>query len=126
MKAAQKAPESIDDYIAAAAPEARPVLREIRATIRKAAPKAQEKISYRIPAFFLDGVLVYFAAFKKHIGFFPPVRDKELKKAAAVYAGEKGNLRFPLDEPIPYTLIGKLVRARVKENTQKAGARRPK
>ena len=87
------------------------ILERIRSTIRRAAPGAQETISYQIPAFRLNGVLVYFAAFKKHIGFYPPVRgDAALEKAVSRYAGEKGNLRFPLDEPIPYALIARIVK----------------
>jgi len=86
-----------------------------------AAPGAQETISYRIPAFRLNGVLVYFAAFKKHIGFYPPVRgDARLEKAVAPYAGEKGNLRFPLDQPIPFALIERITKLRVKQNLAKA------
>ena len=96
------------------------MLRRIRATVRKAAPAAQEKISYRIPCFVQDGVLVYFAAFKNHIGLFPPVRgDAKLKRAASKYAGPKGNLKFRLDEPIPYALIARIVKARVKVNRER-------
>ena len=81
-------------------------------------------ISYRMPAFKLNGILVYFAAFKNHIGLFPPVRgDAKLVKAAAPYAGEKGNLRFPLDEPIPYDLIKQIVSYRRKEHLAKAAAK---
>ena len=113
-------PASIDDYIAAFSPEVRAILEKIRETICKAAPDAEERISYKIPAFFQDGPLVYFAAFKKHIGFYPPVRgDEKLRKAASVYAGPKGNLQFPRDEPIPYALIGRLVKARLKENRER-------
>jgi len=115
------APKNIDDYIAAFSPRVRAILKKVRATVRKAAPRAEERISYGIPAFALHGNLVYFAAFKNHIGFYPPVRDQKLKKAAAIYAGEKGNLRFPLDQPIPYALIGRIVKARVRENLGKAG-----
>src|SRR5262245_35106287 len=94
------APTTIDEYIAATAPGVRATLRKIRQTIRRAAPGAEEVISYRMPAFRLDGMLVYFAAFRQHIGFYPPVRgNAALVKAASRYAGEKGNLRFPLDEP---------------------------
>jgi uncharacterized protein YdhG (YjbR/CyaY superfamily) len=93
-------------------------------TIAKAAPEAQQTISYRIPAFALSGALVYFAAFRKHIGFYPPVTgDAGLAKAIAPYAGEKGNLRFPLDQPIPYGLIERIVRLRVKQNLAKAAAK---
>jgi uncharacterized protein YdhG (YjbR/CyaY superfamily) len=83
--------------------------------VHKAAPNAEERMSYRMPAFFLGGVLVYFAALKKHIGLYPPVRDESLKPLVAKYAGPKGNLQFPLSEPIPLALIGKIVKARVKE-----------
>lgn len=112
---------TIDDYIAACAPEVQAILRKIRSTIQRAAPAATEKISYRMPSFVLNGSLVYFAAFKQHIGFYPPVRsDPKLVGDASVYAGEKGNLRFPLDQPIPYALITRLVRTRVKENQERA------
>ena len=113
-------PATIDEYIAGFKPEIQAVLRKIRSTVRKAASAAQEKISYRIPCFAQDGVLVYFAAFKNHIGLFPPVRgDAKLKRAASSYAGPKGNLKFPLDEPIPYALIARIVKARVKENRER-------
>lgn len=126
MDADRQTPESIDAYIAPFPPEVRAILQEIRATICKAVPTAEERISYKMPAFFQDGVVVYFAAFKKHIGLFPPVRDPALRKAAAAYAGEKGNLRFPLDEPMPYALIGKIVKARVAENKTAAVAKAKK
>ena len=117
-------PQSIDEYIAAFSPEVQAILERIRLAIAKAAPAAQETISYRIPTFTLRGALVYFAAFKKHIGFYPPVRgDAGLEKAVAPYAGEKGNLRFPLDQPIPYGLIERIVRLRVKQNLAKAAAK---
>ncbi len=78
-------------------------------------------MSYRMPAFALHGILIYFAAFKTHIGIFPPVRgDAKLKAAVARYAGPKGNLKFPLDEPIPYALVARIVKARVKQNLAKA------
>lgn len=105
---------SIDAYIAAAAPVARPVLRQIRRVVRAAAPDAEEVISYRMPAFRQGGILLYFAAFRNHIGVFPPVTgDARLMKAVKPYAGPKGNLRFPLDRPIPYALITRIVRARL-------------
>lgn len=119
MKADPKVPANIDDYIAALSPEIRSILEKIRATIRKAAPDAVETISYRIPTFTLSGNLVHFAAFKHHIGFYPPVRsDEKLREEASIYANEKGNLRFPLDERIPYALIGRIVKARVRENLE--------
>lgn len=112
--------ESIDQYIAAAAPSARPILKQIRRTVRAAAPDAEEAISYGMPTFKQRGVLIYFAAFKAHIGVFPPVSgDARLAKAVAPYAGPKGNLRFPLDEPIPFDLITRIVELRVKQNLAK-------
>lgn len=123
MKKATKLPTTIDEYIAGARPEVQPILRRIRGTVRKAAPNAEERISYRMPAYFLDGVLIYFAAFQQHIGVFPPVRDAALQAAVRKYAGPKGNLQFPLDEPIPYSLIGKIVKSRVKENRARKAAK---
>jgi uncharacterized protein YdhG (YjbR/CyaY superfamily) len=121
---ARSTPKNIDEYIAGFSPEVQAILKKIRSTVRKAAPKATEKISYQMPAFTLDRDLIYFAAFKKHIGLYPPVRgDQKLKKDAAPYAGEKGNLKFPLDEPIPYSLIGRIVKARVKEQRERAAAK---
>ena len=117
----RSAPESIDEYISAFPPEVQVILQQVRKVVRGAAPGAQETISYQIPAFKLNGVLVYFAAFKKHIGFYPPVRgDARLEKAVAPYAGEKGNLRFPLDQPIPFALIERITKLRVKQNVAKA------
>ena len=128
MKAIRtSAPPSIDEYIAAASPEVRPVLTEIRRTNRSAAAEAQELISYRMPAFRLHGILVYFAAFKNHIGLYPPVSgDAKLEKALLPYAGPKGNLKFPLDHPIPYALIKKVVLLRVKQASALAAARKKK
>ena len=109
------APKSVDAYIASSPPAVRSVLEAIRTTVRNAAPSAEERISYGMPAYFLGEVLVYFAAYKKHIGFYPPIRDKSLRLLVARYAGPKGNLQFPLSEPIPHGLITKIVAARVKE-----------
>lgn len=120
MQAGRATPRNIDEYIASYPPEVQAILQKIRLTIRKAAPGSEEIISYKIPAFRLNGILVYFAAFKKHIGLYPPVRgDAKLVTAASAYAGEKGNLQFPLDHPIPYGLIGKIVKFRVKQNSSK-------
>lgn len=113
--------ESIDEYVSLFSPEVQAILRKIRLTIKEAAPAAQETISYGIPAFKLAGALVYFSASKKHIGFYPPVRgDEGLEKAVSKYAGEKGSLRFPLDDPIPYNLIKRIVKFRVQQNKAKA------
>jgi uncharacterized protein YdhG (YjbR/CyaY superfamily) len=118
---------SIDEYIAACPADVRHILQAIRSTIRRAAPSAEETIAYRIPAFRLNGPLVYFAAFKNHIGLFPPVHgDKRLMQAIAPFANAKGNLRFPLGRRIPYALIGRIVKARVRENANRATARTTK
>ena len=115
---------SIDAYIAASRAEVRPVLERIRRVISKAAPSAEETISYQMPAFRQHGVLLYFAAFKSHIGLYPPIRgDARLEKAVAPYAGEKGNLRFPLDEPIPFELIGRIAALRAKQDQADADAK---
>lgn len=116
--------ETVDGYIAAARPDVRPLLEAIRATIRKAVPKAEERISYKMPAFFLDGAVVYYAAFKHHIGLYPPVSDESLKPLLEEYAGPKGNLKFPLSEPIPHALIGKIVKARLREMAARKAARK--
>ena len=124
MASSRATPGSIDEYIAGFSPEVRAILERIRQTIRAAAPDAQEIISYQMPAFTQNGVLAYFAAFKHHIGFYPPVSgDAELEAAIAPYAGEKGNLRFPLDQPIPYDLIERIVKLRVQQNLVKAATK---
>ena len=121
------AKNDIDAYIATFPPDVQAILEKIRSTVREAAPDAEEKISYRIPAFTLEGNLIYFAAFKRHIGVYPPVRGPEaFVRAVAAYANEKGNLRFPLDEPMPYGLIGRIVKARVRENRTRAALDRKK
>ena len=127
MKSKRKTPASIDEYISSFALEVQTVLEKVRQTIRSAAPDAQEVISYQMPAFKQHGVLVYFAAWKKHIGLYPPITgDAKIQKAAARYAGEKGNLQFPLDQPIPYDLIESIVKHRVKQDAANALAKRRK
>jgi uncharacterized protein YdhG (YjbR/CyaY superfamily) len=114
MDAKAAAAAGIDDYIAAQASAVQPILQRIRAIVREEAPQAQETISYRMPAFMLGGVLLYFAAFKRHIGIYPPVHgDAALLQALAPYRGEKGNLSFPLAEAVPYELIRRVARQRV-------------
>lgn len=120
-----KQPTDIDAYIASFPADVQAILEQVRATIRRAAPQATEKISYQMPAFKQHGILIYFAAWKKHIGLYPPVSgDPALEKAIAPYAGEKGNLQFPLDQPIPYALIARIVKHRVQQDTAKAAAKR--
>ena len=119
-------PGSIDEYIAGFSPSVQAILEEMRATIAAAAPDARELISYRMPAFAQEGILLYFAAFKDHIGVFPPVSgDARLEKALAPYRGPKGNLKCPLDKPIPYGLVRRIATLRVKQNLSKAAAKRP-
>lgn len=118
---------TVDEYIARFEPKVQAVLRKIRRTVRRAAPKAREVISYSMPALKQNGILVFFAAFKSHIGFYPPIKgDRALTKAAARYAGEKGNLRFPYAEPIPYALIAALTKLRAAQDAAKAVSRRPR
>ena len=94
-------------------------------TVRAAAPMAHEVISYRMPAFRLHGILVYFAAFTAHIGLYPPVSgDAGLETALSPYSGPKGNLKFPLDRPIPYALIKRVVLLRVRQDLSRAAARK--
>jgi len=115
-----QAPKDIDQYIATFPPGVQIVLEKVRQTIRDAAPDAKEAISYRMPAFRQGGILVYFAAWAKHIGLYPPISgDKTLEKAVARYAGPKGNLQFPLDEPIPYDLIERIVKLRLKQGSKR-------
>jgi uncharacterized protein YdhG (YjbR/CyaY superfamily) len=109
-----------------APPSTRPILRKIRAIVRQEAPAAEERISYAMPAFFENGAIIYFAPFTHHIGIFPPVKgDPALEKALAKYRGPKGNLRFPLDKPMPYAIIRRVVGARRKgQRAKQAAAKR--
>jgi uncharacterized protein YdhG (YjbR/CyaY superfamily) len=124
MRTNQAAPGTIDEYIAGFPHEVQEILEKIRTTIRKAAPGAEETISYQIPTFTLKGNLVHFAAFKKHIGFYPTSTGiVKFKKELAAYEGAKGSVRFPLDKPIPFALISRIVKFRVKENLARAEAK---
>ena len=122
MKTNQTAPKTIDEYIAAFPNDVQDILEKIRMTIRKAAPEAEETISYQMPTFTLKGhYLVYFAAFKKHIGFYPaPIGNAEFEQELSVYGAGKGTVKFPLDQPIPFDLISKIVKFRAKENLERA------
>lgn len=122
MPTSRPRPENVDAYIADFPPDVQAVLQQVRQAVAAAAPDANEIISYGMPALRQHGVLVYFAAFKSHIGFYPPIRgDAALEKAAARYAGEKGNLRFPLAEPMPLALIRRLTRLRAQQDREKHG-----
>lgn len=115
--------KDIDAYIASFPPNVQEILQQIRQTIREAAPDAQETISYQMPTFTLHGNLVHFAAFRKHIGFYPiPTGIEAFKDELAVYKQGKGSVQFPLDQPIPYDLISRIVTFRVQENLAKAAA----
>jgi uncharacterized protein YdhG (YjbR/CyaY superfamily) len=120
MDATRKQFKTIDGYIQTFPEEVQALLEKMRRTIRKAAPEAEEAISYQIPTFKLNGNLVHFAAFKNHISFFPTARGVEaFKKELSQYVGSKGTVRFPLDEPIPYGLVRRITMFRRKENLKK-------
>ena len=124
MKPGRSSPSDIDEYISGFPADVQNILQRIRRTIRKAAPGAEEAIKYQIPTFTLNGNLVHFAAYKEHIGFYPaPTGIEKFKNELARYGSGKGTLRFPLDAPIPYDLIGKIVKFRVQENLAQAEAK---
>lgn len=116
MKTTKKRPETIDEYIAGKPGNVRGILRKIRATIRAAAPGAEETISYGIPTFKVDGARIYFAAFTNHIGVYPVTPDVKAKlKELSRYKGGKGTVRFPLEKPIPYALIRRIVKLKIRQ-----------
>ena len=116
--------KDIEEFIAGFPADVQKVLKKVRTTIRKAAPKADETINYGIPTFTLNGNLVHFSAFKHHIGFYPtPSGIEKFKKELSAYEGAKGSVKFPLDQPIPYDLIAKIVKFRVEENLKKVEAK---
>jgi|SRR6267142_3067257 len=124
MKTDKIQPQNVDDFIAAYPGDVQEKLRKLRATIRKAAPKAEEAIKYGIPTFMLNGNLVFFSAYKNHIGFYPAPRGIEaFKKELSAYDGAKGTIRFPIDKALPLALIGRIVKFRVQENTKRAEAK---
>lgn len=116
-----KQSKTINEYIETAPKDVRDILKKIRQIIRTAAPKAEETINYGIPTFKLSGKnLAHFAGFKAHIGFYPtPSGIEAFKKELSAYKGAKGSVQFPLDKPIPYGLIKKIVKFRVSENSKK-------
>lgn len=110
-------PANIDEYIAGFPTGTQKILKQIRSTIKKAAPEAEEVISYGMPAYKLNGMLVFFAGYKNHIGFYAtPTGHKAFKKELSVYKEGKGSVQFPINEPMPLTLISKIVKFRIKEN----------
>jgi len=114
----------IDQYISGFSSEIQAILQEIRVTIKKAAPEAQEAISYQMPTFKLNGNLIHFAAFKNHIGVYPaPIGIEQFRKELSAYKGGKGSVQFPFSLPMPYDLISRIVKYRVQENLEKTGAK---
>jgi uncharacterized protein YdhG (YjbR/CyaY superfamily) len=112
--------KSVDEYISTFPKDIQKTLEQVRQTIKKSAPEAEETINYQIPTFKLNGNLVHFAAFKNHIGFYPaPSGLKAFKKEISNYKSSKGSVQFPINEPIPVSLISKIVKYRVKENSLK-------
>jgi uncharacterized protein YdhG (YjbR/CyaY superfamily) len=118
---------SIDEYIAAFPEDVQQILQEVRATIREAAPAAKEAIKYAIPTFVGNGNLVHFAAFKEHIGFYPaPTGMEAFAKELSKYKTGKGSVQFPINEPMPLKLIAKITKLRVKEDAERAKAKKKK
>jgi len=116
MENKKAGPNSIGEYIALFPEETQKILQELRAAIKAAAPGAQEKISYQMPAFAQKGILVYFAAWKNHIGFYPTSSGTQaFKQELSAYKNSKGSVKFPLDKPLPLDLISNIVRFRVAE-----------
>jgi len=111
---------SVDEYLADHPEEIREQLEDLREIIKKAAPQATERISYNMPAYDLNGILVYFAGYKGHIGFYPTASGiKAFQQKIAKFESSKGAVRFPLDKPLPKTLITRIVKFRAKENLEK-------
>ncbi|MFN2265258.1 MAG: iron chaperone [Anaerolineales bacterium] len=127
METNKSTPKDIDQYIARFPADVQEILEKVRLTIREAAPEAKEKISYQMPTFTLEGNLVHFAGYKKHIGFYPtPSGIDKFKKEISAYKWAKGSVQFPLNQPIPYELISRIVTFRVEENLDKAKERKKK
>ena len=112
--------KTVDEYLSTLLANTKGILKELRKTIKQAAPQAEELISYNMPAFKLHGMLVYYAAYKEHIGFYPaPSGIEAFKKEVSGYEGAKGSIKFPMGKPLPLSLITKIVKFRVKENLEK-------
>ncbi len=120
MESKQKHAKTVDEYIGAFPKDVQTILAGLRKTIKAAAPAATERISYQIPAFFLNGILVWFAAYKKHIGFYPKASGiSAFRKELSAYKQAKGSVQCPIDKPLPLSLIKKIVKFRVSENAGK-------
>jgi uncharacterized protein YdhG (YjbR/CyaY superfamily) len=125
MKKSDSLPKSIDEYIAGFPSDVQEILKQIRTTVKKVAPEAEEAIKYQIPTFVLNGNLVHFAAFKNHIGFYPtPSGIEAFTDELSRYQSAKGSVQFPIDEPIPFGLIEKMVKFRVKQARGKMSSRK--
>jgi uncharacterized protein YdhG (YjbR/CyaY superfamily) len=112
--------KTIDEYINTFPEDVRTILKQLRQAIKEVAPEAEETINYQIPTFTLHGNLVHFAAFKSHIGFYPtPSGMEAFKKELSPYKGAKGSVQFPIDQPLPLTLVRRIVEYRVKENLER-------
>jgi uncharacterized protein YdhG (YjbR/CyaY superfamily) len=123
--AKMKSYATVDEYIALAEPKVKKALKEIRKTIKATAPKAEEVISYQIPGYKYHGMLVFFAGWKNHISLYPaPWGAEDLKKEMSAYEGSKGTIKFPLDKPMPLTLIKKMVKYRMKDNETRAALKK--
>jgi len=116
---------SVEEYLAGQPVEIREKLEDLRQIIKRAAPQAIERISYNMPAYDVNGILVYFAGYKRHIGLYPTASGtKAFQKEIAVYENSKGAIRLPLDKPLPRTLITNIVKYRLKENLEKASLKK--
>jgi uncharacterized protein YdhG (YjbR/CyaY superfamily) len=120
MKPNRPAPKNIDEYIAGFPRDVQKILEQIRRTVRRAAPEAEEAIKYQMPTFVLDGNLIHFGAFKNHVGLYPVPRGVEGFEELSRYEGEKSTVRFPLDQPMPLDLISRVVKYRAQKNSAKA------
>ena len=119
------APKNVDEYIKAFPPSVHGNLNKLRQTIKAAAPQAEEIISYRMPAYKYHGRLVYFAAYKNHIGFYPMSGTiSAFKKELSDYKGAKGSVQFPHDKPIPFGLVSKMIKFRANQNEEKLAAKK--
>jgi uncharacterized protein YdhG (YjbR/CyaY superfamily) len=125
MESGRTIPKDIDEYIRLFPDDIQALLQSLRQTIREAAPDAEETISYQMPAFKQNGMLVYFAAFKKHIGFYPTSSGIEaFREELSAYEGSKGTVRFPIDKPLPLDLVRDIVKFRVQETLEKQRKKR--
>lgn len=125
MKKEKAVAKNVDEYLKAYPADVRIIMEKLRQTIKTAAPKAEEVISYQMPAYKYHGMLVYFSGWKNHIGFYPTSSGTNaFKKELSVYKGAKGSVQFPLNKVIPFSLISKIVKFRVKENEEKAEAKK--